>query len=401
MVDEVVDILIIGGGLIGASLMLALEHSGYCVALVDANQPEARVTPDFDARNLALSPASMCILEMLGIGSLMGSDPCPIKTIHISRQGGFGCTQLHGDDSSPLGHVVEMHHLNNALQHRLEGKKVFAPASLVALDKRAGRATIELGSKKITLQATLIVAADGTDSSIRKLSGVTARVKDYHQHAIVANIGLAREHHHMAYERFTPTGPLALLPMNGLRASLVWALSPEEAQRMMQSTDKDFLSALQRAFGYRLGRFTQVGRRVTYPLREIISDPIVDPPLVFIGNAAQTLHPVAGQGFNLGLRDVAVLAQCIIQKGLSTAMLTHYREQRQSDQRAIRGFTNGLIELFTCRLPGFSFIRQAGLIAFELLPGFKPLLTRYASGFSGVTPDLVCRIPLGGCQNET
>ena len=398
MVEQDVDVLIIGGGLIGATLMLALAHVGFSTLLVEAKPFSNRVRPDFDARSLALSPASVHILKMLKIWPLIEDCATPIHTIHVSEQGGFGTTCLQGEAMDPLGYVVEMQHINRALHGLLDESSMITPAELVALDQVNSRATIRSEKGDLTLHARLIVAADGADSLVRHLCGLTANIMDYNQHAIVTNIGLARPHAQVAYERFTASGPLALLPMKGLRASLVWALKPMDAERLMASNESDFLKALQRAFGYRLGRFVKAGHRVLYPLRQVIMTQQAVGSIVFVGNAAHTLHPVAGQGFNLGLRDVAMLAQCIASNGLSAEMLQDYLKARRHDQTAIIHFTNGLIELFTSRLPGSAIARNTGLIALDHIPGLKTLLARYARGFAGVTPDLVCGIPL--CLGE-
>lgn len=394
MDDLDVDILIVGGGLIGAALMLALADTGYKVTLVEATPFLSSTHVHFDARNIALSPASVHILRQLNIWHLLEPDACPIETIHVSERFGFGCARLKGDELSPLGYVAEMQHINKALSESLNAAQVLAPAQLVDFDVASCVATIQQESKSTRVKAKLIVAADGADSMVRKLCGLTPRIKNYHQHAIVANIGLARPHHHIAYERFTASGPLALLPMNGLRVSMVWALSPIDAKRMLQLNSEDFLKELQRAFGYRLGRFTQIGQRASYPLRQVISQPSTLNSVVFIGNAAHTLHPVAGQGFNLGLRDVAMLAQCIVKQGLSSSLLKDYQQQRDSDQRGIIQLTDGLIHIFTSQLPGIGMARRAGLIAVDQIPALKAILARYARGFGGVVPDLVCGIPL-------
>lgn len=394
MADRQVDILIVGGGLTGAILMLALANSGYEVLLVDTNPLNAKVSPDFDARTLALSPASIRILGMLNIWPLLEAEATAIKTIHVSEQGRFGSANLGNEANQPLGFVVEMQHINQALHQLLNQQQILAPARVTALDKEQGLVTISSDKKDSVLQAKLIVAADGTDSTIRHLSGLVPKVKDYRQQAIVANIGLARAHHNQAYERFTSSGPLALLPMTKNRASLVWALPPEEAARLMALEEEKFLSSLQKNFGYRLGRFVRVGKRVIFPLKQVTMPKKIAWPLVFVGNAAHTLHPVAGQGFNLGLRDVASLAQCIIQQGLTAEMLQNYQQMRQHDETAITRFADGLIEIFTSRLPGMAFSRNLGLIAVDQFKILKQGLTHYTRGFAGVTPDLVCGIAL-------
>lgn len=394
MAEQHVDILIIGGGLTGATLMLALADLGYNVLLVEALPYSHRIQSDFDARSLALAPASIRILEMLKLMPLLADDATPIKTIHISERHCFGSARLHGERGDPLGCVVEMQHIHRALHQVLDQQQIMAPAAITALDYTKGQATICHADGEITVMARLIVAADGANSSVRRLCGLSTTVKAYDKQALVANIGLARAHQYQAYERFTASGPQALLPMKGLRASLVWSLSPLAAEELMQRSDKDFLTALQDSFGYRMGRFVKVGQRSIYPLRQVIMPQQVLGPVVFVGNAAHTLHPVAGQGFNLGLRDIAILAQCIAQKGLSADMLQTYLQARRYDQAAIIQFTDGLIKLFMSRLPGLSIARGAGLVALDNIAPLKNLLARYARGFAGVIPDLVCGIPL-------
>ncbi|KTC86860.1 2-octaprenyl-6-methoxyphenyl hydroxylase [Legionella brunensis] len=394
MADKQVDILIVGGGLTGAALMLALADKGYTSLLIDANKLSDKSHADFDARSLALSPASVRILEMLNLWPLLQCDATAINTIHVSDQHRFGTTRLSGQSDKPLGYVVEMQYINQALQHLLPSHNVLAPAQLQLLDPQKGLAKVSTSSGELNIQARLIVAADGTDSAVRRLLNLSAIQKDYGQQAIVANIGLARSHRHCAYERFTASGPLALLPMTDNRASLVWALKPEEAKHLFNVSEKEFLNALQRAFGYRLGRLVRVGKRAIFPLRQVVMTTQTAWPVVFVGNAAHTLHPVAGQGFNLGLRDVATLAQCIVQKGLNQTMLQQYEEMRRHDQRSMVSLTDGLVKIFTSRLPGFSLVRNVGLVAVDNLPLLKNSLAYYARGFAGVTPDLVCGIAL-------
>ncbi len=394
MAKKQVDILIIGGGLTGAALLLALADSGYRTLLVEAKPFSNRLHADFDARSLALSPASVRILQMLGIWSLLEDYATPIAAIHVSEQHRFGSAYLQDDKKEPLGYVVEMQYINHALYKSLPSKQVIAPATLIKLNAGEGLATLKTEKEEITIEAKLIVAADGTESSARRLLNLSAESKSYGQHAIVANIGLARPHHQQAYERFTSSGPMALLPMTEQRASLVWCLSPKDATSLLASSETDFLNALQRAFGYRLGRLVKVGQRVVYPLQQVLMPKPLIERVVFVGNAAHTLHPVAGQGFNLGLRDIAMLAQCIAQQGLHPETLTAYQQARRHDQTAITHFTDGLIALYKNQLPGMATLRKAGLMAIDNIPLLKNLLSRYARGFGGIIPDLVCGMPL-------
>ena len=400
MAERQVDILIIGGGLTGAALMLALENKGFSTLLVEANALTDRINADFDARTLAISPASVRILQMLGVWPLLANIATPINSIYVSEQGRFGTACIEHPADKELGFVIEMQHLNRAMHQLLDHKKTMVPATLTALDSVSGVVTIHQAGIETILRAGLIVAADGAQSSVRRLSGLDVSVKEYSQEAIIANIGLNRSHGNRAYERFTRSGPIAMLPMTDDRAALVWALRPEDASRLMALDDNNFLRQLQQVFGYRLGRFNKTGQRVVYPLRQIVMNRQIAWPLVFIGNAAHTLHPVAGQGFNLGLRDVASLAQCITEHGLDAGMLDNYQAMRRYDHASIIQMTDGLVTIFTNRTPGLGLLRGLGLMAMDASPVLQQVLTHHAGGFSGMVPDLVCGIDLpdgGAC----
>lgn len=389
-----VDILIVGGGLIGASLVLALKDLGFSTLLVESKPLTDKINPDFDSRSLALSPASVKILSMLNLWDKLKERASPIEKIHVSEVGRFGMSRLHGATATPLGYVAELHDINWALQQVLDKTHLLCPATVTDLNLEKKIALVTTPSGPIEIQAQLIVAADGVQSTMRQYATLPSKTKDYQQQALVANIGLDKPHNQCAFERFTPQGPLALLPMQGNRMSLVWAMSPEQAELMMKVDESDFLKHLQLAFGYRLGRLVKVGKRFSFPLKQVTMPQLAQWPLVFIGNAAQTLHPVAGQGFNLGLRDVATLAQCIAKHGLSNQMLTQYLQLRRHDQQIITQFTDGLVRLFTSQIPGLGVVRNLGLVAFDNSPALKNLLARYARGFGGAIPDLVCELAL-------
>lgn len=395
MADFDTDIVIVGGGLIGAMCLLALKNSGYRIRLIDVQPLDTRLQLDFDARSLALSMASVRLLQMLNLWSPMEAHACAITTIHVSQQGHFGQARLVAAEQ-PFGYVLEIQQLHAALQPLLPHQDIDAPAELMAYDLDSQQVTIRTAQGEKILKTRLLIAADGADSSVRQLCGLPANVKHYAQHALVANIGLRRSHHHIAYERFTKQGPLALLPMTAQRMACIWSLPSAQATQYLQLTDNALMHELQQAFGYRLGRFEKIGTRQIFPLRQIIMPRLVHQSVVFIGNAAHTLHPVAGQGFNLGLRDVAMLAQCIQQQGLTAAALQRYQSARKHDQSAIQWLTDGLIELFSSRLPGLGIARGHGLLALENAPWLKHELIRYAQGFGGIVPDLVCGVPLRG-----
>lgn len=394
MINKETEVVIVGGGLTGATLMLALQEIGVQSLLVDAQTFDNKAKPDFDARSLAFSVASQRILSMLGAWKHIQDHATPIELIHVSEQYHFGATRLQGKPQAPLGYVVEMHSINHALYRLLNSNSIFAPARLCSMDEERQTVIVATESEEIQIRAQLIVAADGANSTMRRFCALPEQTKNYKQCAIVANVGLAKPHYGRAYERFTVCGPLALLPMQKQRMSLVWAMHPKDAEHLMSVPDTDFLRQLQQVFGYRLGRFTKIGQRAFFPLTQVLMPQQVKDRVVFIGNAAHTLHPVAGQGFNLGLRDVATLAQCIAKEGLTSRMLQNYVALRLHDQKMIARLTDGLISVFTNRLPGLGFVRGLGLIALDNIPALKNLLARYAGGFGGVIPDLVCEIGL-------
>lgn len=389
-----VDILIVGGGLIGACLMRALQGSGYSCLLVERHPLDNRVEEDFDARSLALSPASIRILNGLGIWQSIEPYATRIHHIQVSEQGGLGHTILKDKKDTPLGHVVEMQTMSRCLYESLASENIMTGAKLLTFDKQTQLASIEINGVKQQWHTKLLVAADGLHSTVRDLLQLAIDVKEYAQLALATNIGLARPHQHQAFERFTRFGPLAMLPMQNQRAALIWTLPVEQANYLRDCDESEFLKTLKLAFGYRMGRLLKVGKRQTFPLCQAIMPKQIDGSVVFIGNAAHTLHPVAGQGFNLGLRDVATLAQCIHQKGITPAMLEAYERMRQYDHHATRFLTDGLINTFTSTLPGIKSLRNVGLLAMDNSVFLQNLLKRHARGFAGIVPDLVCNIPL-------
>ncbi len=389
MIDTTVDVVIIGGGLTGACLNLGLIAQGISTLLVD-NKPIAEESnPQFDARSLALAPASIRILSALDIWPNLVNKTTAIEAIEISQQGHFGRANLHARPEAKLGAVVEMHHITNAVYQQLAPETLLCPAELIALQPQTATVTVRKNTENIKIKAKLIVAADGAQSTVRRLSGLPIAQKKYRQHALVATIGLSRAHNNKAFERFTRSGPLAMLPLPNNRASLVWALEAPQAQSLIQCDDAVFLKKLQEHFGYRLGRLIQVGPRTSYPLQQAIMPQTIAWPLVFIGNAAHTLHPVAGQGFNLGLRDSAALVDCIHDQGFNSAMLTCYQQQRALDQTIISKATDGLVRLFDHSALGLSVLRGLGLLTFDNSTVAQNIVTHYASGFAGVASRLV------------
>lgn len=394
MAEYQVDLVIIGGGLSGAALLRALAETGLRVLMIDSQdffKPQEITT---DARSLTLSIASMRILQNLGLWSELAANAAPIHTIHVSEQGRFGTACLTSPDQAPLGYVVPIQQLVQTLYQGLDRQMVWAPATVTAFDAEQRVVTVQRGAEIHRIQATLVVAADGSHSSMRSLCHLPVQIKEYGQRALVTHVHLARAHQNIAYERFTSLGPLALLPLEPKRMGVVWSLPPDVAQRMVDLQEQAFLQELTQSFGYRLGRFTGVGSRMTYPLRQMLmSEQVYADAVVFIGNAAHTLHPVAGQGFNLGLRDVAMLAQILKYSDIhDPTLLARYQQARQHDQTAIARFTDGLMTLYAHSGLGVRMARQVGLLVLDNNRLLKRMLARYASGLAGVVPDLVCGI---------
>jgi 2-octaprenyl-6-methoxyphenol hydroxylase len=402
------DIVIVGGGLVGASLGVALAAGGLSAALLEAVPYGRPDQPSFDDRSVALGLGSKRIFEALGVWRRIPAvDAAPILNIHISDRGLFGFARLDRRDLGveALGYVVANRALGAALAAVLAESSaltLIAPATLTALDVAADGVSvgIDRNGRRETLTARLVVAADGGDSTVRALAGIEARRTGYRQSALVANVGLARDHAGTAYERFTSSGPLAMLPMADRRCAVVWTLAPEAAEAAAALPDDAFLLKLQAAFGGRLGAFLRVGRRQVYPLALTRVRELTRPRLALIGNAAHTVHPVAGQGFNLGLRDVALLAELLSAAHTAgrdpgdAALLADYAAQRRRDNLVVSGFTDGLVRVFSNDFLPLAVARNLGLIAVDLLPPLKRGLMRRTMGLAGRLPRLARGLPL-------
>ena len=402
------DLIIVGGGMVGASLVLALAGRGLRVALIEAHEANADSQPSYDDRAIALAHGSRLIFEAIGVWPDLEGLVEPIHDIHVSDRGHFGATRLHAvDERVPaLGYVVTARELGRVLLdqlHREAAVDVFAPARVVDFDDRGDSVGVEIerGGLMTSLRCRLLAAADGGNSMIREKLDVPVVRWQYGQSAVVSNITPARPHGNVAYERFTDTGPVALLPMTEQRCAVVWTVRDEQVEEVLRLDDDAFLSAFQRRFGYRLGRFVRAGRRTAYPLSLLRARESVCGRVVIIGNAAHTLHPIAGQGFNLGIRDVAALAE-VVDDAFSAGgdigaapALDRYRRWRTNEQRNVALATDGLARLFSNPLGIVRLGRNMGLLAMEFLPGAKHPLARGAMGLLGRQPRLARGVPLG------
>ena len=402
------DVAIVGGGMVGATLGVALAPLNLRVAIIEAIPHNAAAQPSFDERTTALSNGSRRILETLGVWPALSALATPIAKVHVSDQGRFGFARIDAAEQglSAIGYVVANRDLGNALWSRLSrsaGLEVYCPAEVSQVSAHEQSVTVEIAQKgaKTMIDAKLIVAADGAQSAVRGAFGVDAEVRDYEQTAIITTVLPQRFHDNVAYERFTPSGPLALLPLDGGRCTLVLTLTHEAAQSVMAWSDQEFLAEVQRRFGFRLGRFLKVGRRVPYPLSLTRATRTSSGRCVIIGNAAQGLHPVAGMGFNLGLRDVASLAELIAERaGLadtdagSPELLRAYDAWRAADRGGVIAFTDGLVRMFSSPLASVRRLRNLGLLAFDLFPPAKAALSRLSTGGGGRVPKLARGVSL-------
>ncbi len=398
---EEFDIAVIGGGMVGASLAVALAAAGRRIVLIEGVSPDAGAHQSFDERTTALGNASRRILEALGVWGAVADHCGTIRAIHVSDAGRLAFARLvaHEQGIEAFGFVVPNRLLGAALWdqiRRTPAISVRMPAKVESVSADAAGVTLTLSGTHAPVRARLAVGADGAHSAVRRDAGISATEEDYDQVAIVANVAADRSHDGTAYERFTPAGPLALVPLRDGSYTVVWARTPAGAAEALGATDEVFLGLLQQHFGWRVGKFIRAGRRASYPLKLTRSDAAVAQRTALIGNAAQSLHPVAGQGFNLGLRDAAALAELVAQEGDpgAPALLASFAQGRAADRRGVTRFTDGLIRMFGDTRAPVRWARDAGLLLFDLLPPAKSALARVSLGFGGRSPRLARGLPL-------
>ena len=421
MTDTRVDVAIIGGGMVGASLAVALSGTGVSTMLVEGTAPGSKTQPSFDDRTTALGNASRRIFHGLGVWERLAPEAAAIRTIHVSDAGRFGFARLNAAEQGidAFGYVVPNRVIGTALWEKLQGAKdvllrVPARPERVEISDQgvtftlagktpAGNTPAGESSASESVSARLVVAADGAHSVVRAAAGIEADVEDYEQIAIVANVAADRPHDGTAYERFTQSGPLAVLPLHDGSYGVIWTCAPTRAAEVLSLDNNSYLRELQERFGWRAGRFVRAGVRASYPLKLTRAATTVAARTVLIGNAAQALHPVAGQGFNLGLRDAAMLAEVIagVRGGWtavaaaggdadvgSPELLRQFAAWREGDRKGVVRFTDGLVKMFASTRPGAGALRNLGLLLFDLSPPAKSALARVSAGFAGPTPRL-------------
>lgn len=387
------DILILGGGLVGSALACALDGRGWRVAQVEASLPQAGA-PGFDERKLALALASLNALAALDVLPRLPTAPAPIRRIHVSRAGDFGSVRLeaaeHGRDC--FGGVVLARELGQALESRLEacaGLVRYRPARVTAVepDPQGPRVHVEVDGGSRRLRTRLLVAADGSRSLARDAHGIATEEHDYLQTLLVCSLATDRAPDGTAYERFSAQGPVALLPMAGGHYGAICSVARDDAARVLALADADYAAYFQQRFGWRAGRVLRVGARSGYPLVRLVAERITAPRCVVMGNAAQTLHPIGAQGFNLGLRDALTLAEVLAGDDPGdAARLAEYAEARGEDRWQTLAFSDGLARATANASFPMHVLRSLGLMALGQVPGLSDPLVAGAMGFRGRVP---------------
>ena len=405
------DVAIVGGGMVGISLALLLaEQQGLKILLIESQSmavqsaTQATYSPSFDARSTALSWASRKIYQSVGLWDRLQLHLSDITQIHVSDRGHGGLTRMTADDADveALGYVVENRWLGSVLLEHLNQSKVEVHMNSEVAELKPLSSGMQMHLKggdssnseleNHLVEASLVVIADGTESQTAQKLGIYSETTSYNQTAIIANVELGKSHNGIAYERFTDQGPMALLPLADYdgqhRSALVWARPTEIAEQLMSSSDADFLQSLQKIFGYRLGRFKNIGERGSYPLALGIANEQLRRNVLLMGNSAHSLHPVAGQGFNLSLRDAAALAS-IVQRARegsrplgSLEVLEEYYQEQLSDQRNTLMFSDSLTKSFGRSSSLAALGRNAGLLTLDLIPGLRQRFARFGMGMS-------------------
>ncbi|MCU4414288.1 2-octaprenyl-6-methoxyphenyl hydroxylase [Acinetobacter sp. WU_MDCI_Axc73] len=395
-------VIIVGGGMVGLSLALMLAKQNIAVQLLEAirypNYDDDQLAPyhsSFDARNTALSRRSVMIYQQLGLWEALQQHATPILQVHITEQGSFGKARLVAEQEKveSFGQVIENAWLGRVLLTQVRQQpliELIDGVEVIALEQDAVQVTIHAkrDQETITVTSTLLIAADGRDSFCRQAIGVGVDVHDYDQVAIVTAVQTSKPHQHIGFERFSALGPLALLPLPGeYRRSVVWPVKKgTESEWLGEENDQHFLDALQQTYGDRAGKFEKTGKRFSYPLSQVLAHKQAVGRVVLMGNAAHTIHPVAGQGFNLCLRDADVLVRFLTQHLTQSddigqpENLLAYEQSRLRDQQRVIKFCDSVVRGFSHQNPVLKLLRNTGLVAFDVIPGIKPLVANYAMG---------------------
>lgn len=394
------DIIVVGGGLAGNCLGLALAGSGLKTVIIEANTKEQQFNSPLGDRALALAAGTIRTLEELGIWQGIHDKATAITDIHVSDKGHFGKVRLSArkHNVTALGYVITARDIESHVAQLVDKTSItqLSPARVVGLmsDDNAVNVSIKCKGDSLCLTAKLLVGADGGNSSVRKLLDIPQQATEYGQTALVTTVKTSLPHRNIAYERFTESGPLALLPVGKNHCSVVWTRTDADAQMLMSDSENNFLLALQHCFGYRLGQLSLTAPRRAFPVSLIRAKKMLSGRAVIIGNAVHQLHPVAGQGFNLGLRDVIQLAELLQtrhEQGSdigSVEFLEQYVRAREHDHQQTINFTDTLVRLFSNDWLALAAVRNLGLAALDHIPIAKSLLARHAMGLAQRLPTL-------------
>ena len=372
--------------MVGASLVAALKnHTDKKIAVVEAFELNSDSQPSFDDRSIALSYGSRRIWESMGLWKNLEPEIEAIKSIHVSDRGHPGATRIdHTEEKvEALGYVVENRVMGKVLMNEVDSLSHvdwFCPATIDTLEQTESHVSIQIKTAQgvQSLEGKLLVAADGVQSVTRQLAGLDIRREDYNQSAIIANVKTDQLHQGIAYERFTDSGPLAFLPMTENRYSVVWTCEQDEAPHITSLSDDEFIVELQQRFGYRAGNIEKTGERFAYPLAYTETEQLTRGRVVVIGNAAHALHPVSGQGYNLALRDVAELAEMIVENTDPghALLLAEYHAKRLKDMQRVYRITDSMVKVFSNDFAPLGHLRAGGLIAVNLISPLRSLMAR-------------------------
>lgn len=390
------DLIIIGGGMVGAGLAVALRDANLRIALIDARAPS-----NADGRLFALNAGSCQFLSHLRIWQQIQSSAAPIHQVHVSHKGHFGVVRLNREEAglSELGHVIPARHIEASLNNELTALPnitLFRPAALTSLRQTADEVVLQVNTAEgeQILYADFVIGADGTESTVRTQLNIPVDVIDYQQTAIVTRTRLSRSHGYIAYERFCESGAIAMLPLTNDECATIWTADNPIAASLLAMSDKEFTAALQKEFGYRLGRLQGVDQRYTYPLKMVCAKQNIDRRVMLVGNAAHTLHPIAAQGFNLALYEAATLVDVITSKQ-ADGRCVHVddfqlaAEQVQKHVKASMSTSHRLSVLFSGDLPFMSAAAQLGMAGMDVMTPVKKNFIQRIMGKTGYVPRLL------------